>query len=269
MMRDITFGQYMPTGSFIHRLDPRTKILITLSLIVFVFICNNFVSLGVFSAFVIIIMLFTKITPSAYLKSLKVLIPIIIFTSILNSIYITDGDVIFSVWKLNITTGGLERAAFMSIRIILLIFCSSVLTFTTTPNDLTDAIERLCTPLKIIGLGNAVHVMAMMMTIAMRFIPLLTEETDKIMSAQKARGADMESGGILKRIRAMIPILIPLFLSAVRRATDLAEAMECRCYTGGEGRKRMKQLRMSYLDIISLITALLLLAVILILNFLF
>ena len=269
MIKDITLGQFLPANSVIHKLDPRVKIVLTITLIVAVFVCGNFASLLLFAAFVITVMALTKIKISMYLRSIKALIPIIIFTSILNAIYVKTGDVLFHIWKLDVTTGGVERAVFMSARILLMIFCSSVLTYTTTPNDLTDAIERLLMPLKYIGLGNAVHIMAMMMTIALRFIPLLIEETDKIMNAQKARGADMESGSILKRVKAMIPILIPLFLSAIRRATDLAEAMECRCYNGGVGRQRLKQMKVSLSDIISLILCTLLIAGIIFLNIMF
>lgn len=266
MIKDITLGQYLPAESVIHRLDPRIKIILTVALIVLVFCCQNFASLLLFAFFVFATMAATKIRISMYLKSIKALIPIIIFTSILNAIYSTTGVVLFSFWKITITTGGIERAVFMSSRILLLILCSSILTYTTTPNDLTDAIERILSPLKFIGLGNAVHIMAMMMTIALRFIPLLIEETDKIMNAQKARGVDLENGSIVKKVKAMIPILIPLFLSAIRRATDLAEAMECRCYNGGEGRRRLKQLKLSARDVLALIICFVLLASIITLN---
>ncbi len=165
--------------------------------------------------------------------------------------YGSEGKVLFSFWRFTVNTGGVYRAVFMAMRILLLITVSSVLTYTTTPNDLTDAIETLLSPLKYIGLKNAVHTLAMMMTIALRFIPTLVEETDKIMNAQKARGADLENGKLTQRIKALIPILIPLLISAVRRAYELAEAMECRCYNGGEGRQRMKKLQFTSLDIIA------------------
>ncbi len=269
MIKDITLGQYLPANSLIHKLDPRCKIVLILALIVLVFVCFNFASLLLFAAFIIVALLLTKIPLTMHLKSIKALIPIIIFTSVLNAIYVSTGEPLFKVFSLTITTGGVERAVFMSLRIILLILCTGILTFTTTPNDLTDAIERLLSPLKFVGLGNAVHVMAMMMTIALRFIPLLIEETDKIMSAQKARGADMESGGIVKRVKAMIPLLIPLFLSAIRRATELAEAMECRCYNGGEGRQRMKQMKLKLTDYSAFSIVLVLVGVIVALNILF
>lgn len=270
MMMDVALGQYLPAKSVIHSLDPRVKLALTFFyLIVVLFLCNNFYSLGLFALFIVIVMFLTKIKLSMYFKSMKTLIPIIIFTSVLNAVYVTTGTELFSFWIIKVTTGGVERALFMTLRIILLILCSSIMTFTTTPNDLTDAIERLLSPLKIIGLGNAIHIMAMMMTIALRFIPLLIEETDKIMSAQKARGADLESGGIIKRVKALIPILIPLFLSAVRRASDLAEAMECRCYNGGEGRKRMKQFRIKSGDVGTIVCSILLVASIIFLNICF
>ena len=168
--------------------------------------------------------------------------------AIINLFYGNGGKVLVEVWVIEITTAGISKAVFMAFRILLLIFISSVLTYTTTPNDLTDAIESLLSPLKFIGLKNAVHTLAMMMTIALRFIPTLIEEAEKIMNAQKARGADLESGGLLDRVKALIPILIPLLLSSVRRAYELAEARECRCYNGGEGKTRMKQMRLSLVD---------------------
>ena len=184
-----------------------------------------------------------------YLKNIKAILPILIFTAIINSLYVKEGTVLFEKWIITITSGGIYKAAFMTVRIILLIIISSTLTYTTTPNDLTDAIERLCKPLKYIGLGSVIHMLTMMMTIALRFIPTLIEETQKIMNAQKARGADIESGGFLSRVKALIPILIPLIILSVRRAYDLAEAMECRCYNGGIGKQRMKQLHINLRDV--------------------
>ena len=198
-------------------------------------------------------MLFSGIPIKLYFKNIKIIIPIIIFTAILNIFYSSSGTLLFTLWGLKIYSGGLLRAGYMAVRVLLLILASSVLTYTTTPNDLTDAIERLLKPLKYIGLGSAVHTMSMMMTIALRFIPTLIEETDKIMNAQKARGADMESGGIIKKVKALLPILIPLLISAVRRAYELAEAMECRCYNGGIGRVRMKQLHFGFSDYLSFV----------------
>ena len=188
-----------------------------------------------------------------YLKNIKAILPILIFTALINSLYVKEGTVLFDKWIITITSGGIYKAVFMAVRITLLIIISSTLTYTTTPNDLTDAIERLCKPLKFIGLGSAVHILTMMMTIALRFIPTLIEETQKIMNAQKARGADIENGGFLSRIKALVPILIPLIILSVRRAYDLAEAMECRCYNGGIGKQRMKQLKLTLRDLFAVL----------------
>lgn len=252
MIKDITFGQYFNAKSYIHKLDPRAKILLLILLIALCFIANNFASLCFVVLFVMVLILFSGVPVRMYLKNLKVVIPIIIFTAILNVFY-GDPDtlLLFSYWKINIYLGGVLRAIFMAVRVILLIIISSALTYTTTPNDLTDSIERLLKPLKFIGLGQAVHTMSMMMTIALRFIPTLIEETNKIMNAQKARGADIESGGLVKKVKALLPIIIPLLISAVRRAYELAEAMECRCYNGGKGRVRMKQLHISLRDVLA------------------
>lgn len=268
MLKDITFGQYFSADSFVHKLDPRAKILLLLLFIVLIFSAGNFAGLGVASLLVMLAMLFSGIPARMYLKNLKVVIPIVVFTAVLNVFY---GDpetlLLFSWWKINIYLGGIYRAIFMTVRVILLILISSTLTYTTTPNDLTDAIERLLKPLKLIGLGSAVHTMSMMMTIALRFIPTLIEETNKILNAQKARGADLESGGLVKKVKALLPILIPLLISSVRRAYELAEAMECRCYNGGKGRKRMKRLRLSFRDIISFIILISFIACVILSNF--
>lgn len=243
MLKDITFGQYYESDSFVHKLDPRTKMLLLIAVIVFIFVSQNAVALSLVALLILFSMLLSKVPLKMYLKNLKAILPIIIFTMIINLFYNASGEVLISFWKLSITTGSLYRAFYMAARILLLIIASAELTYTTTPNDLTDAIEKLFSPLKFIGLKNAVHTLAMMMTIALRFIPTLIEETQKIMNAQKARGADLENGKLIDRIKALIPILIPLLISSVRRAYELAEAMECRCYNGGEGRQRMKQLK--------------------------
>lgn len=243
MLKDITFGQYYESDSFVHKLDPRTKMILLIAVIVFIFLSQNAVALSLVALLILFSMLLSKVPLKMYLKNLKAVLPIIIFTMIINLFYNASGDVLVSFWKLSITTGSLYRAFYMAARILLLIIASAELTYTTTPNDLTDAIEKLLSPLKYIGLKNAVHTLAMMMTIALRFIPTLIEETQKIMNAQKARGADLENGKLIDRIKALIPILIPLLISSVRRAYELAEAMECRCYNGGEGRQRMKQLK--------------------------
>ena len=250
MLKDITFGQYYESDSPLHRTDPRIKIILMILLIVFIFIAKNMYSLLFSAVSVFLILLVSKVPFKMYLKNMKAILPVLIFTAIINVFY-GEGEALFTVWKISVTYDGVYRASFMALRIALLIFVSSVLTYTTTPNDLTDAIESLLSPLKIIGLGSAVHTLAMMMTIALRFIPTLIEEAEKIMNAQKARGADLESGGLLSRIKALIPILIPLLISSVRRAYELAEAMECRCYNGGEGKTRMKQMKLSQTDFIA------------------
>ncbi len=246
MLRDITIGQYFPGKSIIHKLDPRMKIVLTLVYIVMLFIASNPVGLAVGIVFLFLAYAISRIPPSLILKSLRPVVPIILFTSVLNMFFI-DGDILLQFWKIKITLQGVTTAIVMSVRIICLIAGTSLLTYTTSPIALTDGIERLCAPLKRLRLP--VHELAMMMTIALRFIPTLIEETDKIMSAQKARGADLESGGLMQRARALIPILIPLFVSAFRRADELALAMECRCYRGGDGRTRMKQLKIHSRDI--------------------
>ena len=248
MLNDITFGQYYPGNSLVHRLDPRMKLVLTVGFIVLTFMAKVAVSLT-FTAVLLLTMIFLSAVPfKMYLKTLKPIIPIVLITSVINAIYVTDGTLLFSFWKIQVTSGGALTAVYMSTRICLLILCSSMLTYTTTPTQLTDAIERLFSPLKLIKLD--VHSLAMMMTIALRFIPTLIEETDKIMLAQKARGADLESGGLLSRVKALIPILIPLLISSFRRAAELADAMECRCYHGGEGKTRMKQLHLGAMDFV-------------------
>lgn len=264
MLKDITFGQYFERSSFVHRLDPRTKLILLVLIIVFIFVSGSWISLGLVSTLIITTILISKIPFKMYLKNLKAILPIIIFTIIINLFYGAGGKVLLSFWKITITTASVDRALYMATRIILMILVSAILTYTTTPNDLTDAIEKLLSPLRFIGLKKAVHTLAMMMTIALRFIPTLIEETQKIMNAQKARGADLENGKLIERIKALIPILIPLLISSVRRAYELAEAMECRCYNGGEGRTRMKQLHYQMHDMLSFsITAVVCIGVIL------
>lgn len=247
-MRDIAFGQYFPTKSILHRLDPRSKILMMVAFLVLVFCTMNYYALSVVVASVVMIVLMSKVPVRLYFKSLKMIIFIILITSALNLFY-GRGEPLVEFWIFKITQSGINNAVFVSVRIICLILISSALTFTTSPTDLTDALERLMKPLSIFHIK--VHEIAMMMTIALRFVPLLLEETDKIMAAQKARGADMESGNLMQRIKALIPVLIPLFVSAFRRAYDLAVAMECRCYQGGDGRTRMKVLHLNKRDYFS------------------
>lgn len=250
MLKDLTIGQYFPAKSPLHRMDPRAKLLLLIFYIVFIFIAGNPFSLGLMALFVAAVMLLSRVPLKIYLKNIKSIWVIILLTALLNALYVDEGTVLCKFWIFQITSGGVERAVFMAVRIILLILTSAMLTYTTTPTALTDAIERLLSPLKFVGLGTAVHTMAMMMTIALRFIPTLIEETEKIMNAQKARGADLESGGLMKRLKALLPILIPLLVSSFRRAYELAEAMECRCYNGGKGRRRMTQLRFGGVDLL-------------------
>ena len=240
----------MPGTSVIHKLQARTKIVLLITLIVFIFLCKNFISLLLITLFSLSVIMMTRISFFKYLKSLRVILFIIIITGLFNLFY-GSGDVLWQWWQLTITTGGVYNALFVIVRIALLMMVSAVLTYTTSPTDLTDGLERLMKPLTIFHVK--VHELAMMMTIALRFIPVLLEETDKIMNAQKARGADMESGGIIRRVKALIPVLIPLFVSSFRRANDLAMAMECRCYNGGKGRTRMKTLHFTKADVIAVL----------------
>lgn len=248
-MTDITFGQFIDTGSFVHRLDPRSKLLILIAYIVFIFIAGSFLSMGILALLLAVTMLVSKIPLKMYMKNIKAILPVIILTSLLNMFYTDGGKVLFDWWILTLTTAGIYRAVFMAVRIVLLILSSAVLSYSTSPTSLTGAIESLLSPLKFIGLGNAVHTMAMTMTIALRFIPTLIDETQKIMNAQKARGADLESGNLIKKIKALLPILIPLLISSVRRAYELAEAMECRCYNGGSGRTKYRIMKYSPCDL--------------------
>lgn len=252
-MSDISFGQFYPANSLVHKADPRVKILLIFTLLVFIFIANSWAGIAAITALIICMLCFSKVPLRLFLKNLKPVLPVIIIASLLNVFYVKDGTTVFEWQFITITTEGLLRAAFILIRIVLLIFVGGLLTYTTTPTQLTAAIERLLSPLKFIGLGEAVHTMAMMMTIALRFIPTLIEEAQKIIAAQKARGADFESGKLLKRIKAMVPILVPLLISSVRRALELANAMECRCYCGGKGRTHFKQFKLHFLDFIYII----------------
>lgn len=269
MLKDITFGQYYEGNSVVHSLDPRTKILLLILVIVFLFLTENPISFLVSAVFVLFVIAFSRVPVRMFAKNIKAILPILIFTAVINIFYGSGGVVLFTVWKLTVTTGSLWRAFYMAARIMLLILISSVLTYTTTPNDLTDAIESLLSPLRFVGLKGAVHTLAMMMTIALRFIPTLVEETEKIMNAQKARGADLENGKLIERIRALVPILIPLLISSVRRAYELAEAMECRCYNGGEGRQRMKQLKFAPRDLFAAVFCIVFCVGIILINILF
>lgn len=250
MLKDITLGQYFPGDTVIHRLDPRTKLLMVIVYIVALFLCKWFVSYGVALAFLVMVIILSKIRLKALFKGLKPLLIIILFTAILNIFY-TDGTVLVEFWIFRITREGIINAFFLVLRIMLLVMGTFLMTYTTSPIALTDGLESLLSPLK--KLRFPVHELAMMMSIALRFIPTLIEETDKIISAQKARGADFETGNIFRRAKALIPILVPLFVSAFRRADELATAMECRCYHGGKGRTKLKQLHYHRRDILSLL----------------
>ncbi len=264
MLKDITIGQFFPGKSVVHRLDPRMKIILTGIFIVLLFMAKSIIALSVGIVFMLGAFLVSTIPFRLMLKSIKPIIPIIIFTAVLNLFFITTGDMLVHFWIIKITTGGVKTSIFMVVRIVCLIIGTSLLTYTTSPIALTDAIERLLSPLKKIKVP--VHELSMMMTIALRFIPTLIEETDKIMSAQKARGADMETGSIIQRAKALVPILIPLFVSAFRRAEELAMAMECRCYHGGEGRTRLKQLHIATRDSIALLVTAVFLAGVILIN---
>ncbi len=247
-MKGIAIGQYFPGSSLLHRMDPRIKIVLTLAFILLIFFCKNFWALGMMAGFLLIGMLISGVPMKMLIKSLRAILLIICITAVLNLFYITDGNLLFPNTFIKVTDKGLFTAIFMAVRISCLIIGSSLMTFTTTPTMLTDAIERLLSPLKIFKIQ--VHTLAMMMTLALRFIPTLVEEIDKIMNAQKARGADLESGNLIDRAKALVPILVPLFVSSFRRAYELAFAMECRCYTGGNNRTRMKQMKLSAIDIL-------------------
>jgi energy-coupling factor transport system permease protein len=247
MLKDITLGQYFPGKSPVHLLDPRCKLIMLVIYIVALFTASGPVSYGILLAFLLITIKISTIPPKSIVKGMKPLIMILVFTGVLNLFFTTgEGDPLVDFWIITIYSEGIIRAVYMVARILMLITCTFLLTYTTSPIALTDGLEALMGPLK--KLKVPVHELSMMMCIALRFIPTLIEETDKIMNAQKARGADFESGSIMDRAKALIPILVPLFISAFRRADELATAMECRCYQGGEGRTKMKLLRYTLWD---------------------
>ena len=247
MLKDITLGQYFPGKSPVHLLDPRTKLILLVVYIVALFTATSWISYGVLLAFLLIVIKISTIPLKSIVKGMKPLVMILVFTGVLNIFFtVGEGEPLVDYWIFTIYTEGIIRAVFMMVRILMLISCTFLLTYTTSPIALTDGLEALMSPLKKIKVP--VHELSMMMCIALRFIPTLIEETDKIMNAQKARGADFESGSLMQRARALIPILVPLFISAFRRADELATAMECRCYQGGEGRSKMKLLRYTSWD---------------------
>lgn len=267
MVRDITIGQYFPGKSLLHKMDPRVKIVLTLLFICVIFVCKNFWALGLMGIFLVAGVLISGVPVKMLLKSLKAIFLIIILTTVLNLFYVSDGKTLLDLGFAQITDKGIYTAIFMAVRVSCLIVGSSLMTYTTTPTMLTDAIERLLSPLKVFHIQ--VNTLAMMMTLALRFIPTLIEEIDKIMNAQKARGADLESGNIIQRAKALVPILVPLFVSSFRRAYELAFAMECRCYTGSNKRTRMKQMKLRALDVLFILGAAVLLAGVILLNHFF
>ena len=249
MLKDITLGQFFPGNSAVHKLDPRTKLVLLVVYIVALFVAAHWISYGVMFLFLALSIAISRIPPKAILRGMKPLVVILIFTGILNIFFTTGEHVLVSFWRITVYWEGLERAGMMVLRILMLISGTFLLTYTTSPIALTDGLEALLKPLKAIKVP--VHELAMMMCIALRFIPTLIEETDKIMSAQKARGADFETGNLIERVKALVPILVPLFISAFRRADELATAMECRCYQGGDGRTKMKLLRYMRRDFVA------------------
>ena len=239
MLRDITLGQYYQTESVIHRLDPRVKLVTTICFIISLFIVDNWIGYLIAILFLALVIRLSRVPVKFMVRGMKSILFLLIVAGCFN-LFLTPGEVLVSFWKLKITKEGIFLASFMALRLILLIMGSSVMTLTTTPNQLTDGLEKLLGPLK--HLRVPVHEIAMMMSIALRFIPILMEETDKIMKAQIARGADFESGNLIKKAKSLVPLLVPLFISAFRRANDLTMAMEARCYRGGEHRTKMKPL---------------------------
>ena len=247
MLKDITLGQYFPGNSVVHRLDPRTKLILLIVYIVALFLAVNWISYGVMAAFLVLAVKISTIPPKSIVKGMKPLVMILVFTGVLNLFFTAgEGEPLLNLGIITVYREGLLRAIFMVVRILLLISGTFLLTYTTSPISLTDGLESLMNPLK--ALKVPVHELSMMMCIALRFIPTLIEETDKIMAAQKARGADFETGNLMEKAKALVPILVPLFISAFRRADELATAMECRCYQGGEGRTKMKLLRYKLWD---------------------
>lgn len=265
MLKDVTLGQFFPGTSLLHRLDPRIKIISVILFIVATFTCKSALSYGILVFILCCMVKISKIHLSTILKSVKPLAIIIVFTAITNLFWTKGDNLVFSFWKVTVYAEGIRIAILMIVRLVTLITGTFVLlTYTTSPMALTDAIERLTSPLKKLGVPT--HEFAMMMTIALRFIPTLIEETDKIISAQKSRGADFDTGSLVRRAKAIVPILIPLFISAFRRADELACAMECRLYHGGDGRTKMKVLKLNTTDVLGLLFWVLVIAVIILVN---
>lgn len=248
MLRDITLGQYYQAESVIHRLDPRVKLAATMLFIISLFVFHGATGYLVAAAFLAVVIKLSKVPFRYMVKGMKAILFLLLITVVFN-LFLTPGDPLFSIWKLTITKQGVRTAVFLAIRLSFLIIGSSIMTLTTTPNQLTDGLERMLKPLNRVKVP--VHEIAMMMSIALRFIPILMEETDKIMKAQIARGADFESGNLIKKAKSLVPLLVPLFISAFRRANDLAMAMEARCYRGGEHRTKMKPLHYHKRDVVA------------------
>lgn len=260
-MKDVSFGQYYPAKSFVHSMDARVKLLLIIAYIVFVFLIKNFIGFVPLVLFLSLAIIFAKIPLRSVLRSIKGVLFLVIFAAVLNTFMYSGADaevlsfggVKLQWWIFSLTKQGLINAAFMSLRLILLVLGTCILTLTTTPMDLTEGIERLLKPLKLVRFP--VHELALIMSIALRFIPTLSEETDRIVNAQKSRGADFESGNILKRLKAMVPILIPLLVGSFRRAEELGDAMDSRCYSGAKGRTKFKKMKMTYRDLIATLLA--------------
>lgn len=250
-MKDVTFGQYLPTNSFIHKMDPRAKILLSIAYIVGVFLVKpfHFMGFALCFAFLLFAIALAKVSFFKVLKSIKVILFFVIFSAILQLFFNSDGKVVLTIGSVKITDGGLYNAGFIIIRILLVVMGASILTLTTSPIELADGIESLLSPLKIIKFPA--HEFALIMSIALRFIPTLLDETDRIIKAQKARGADFESGNIFKRAKALIPVLIPLLISSFRRADELADAMDARCYSGSKNRTKYKKMRLTWRDAVA------------------
>lgn len=264
MIKNITIGQYVPGESFVHKLDPRIKIILSLVFIVNLFIIDNFSGYILVILLLAIILATGKLSPKFIYKGLKPVLVLLIITAILNIFTVKRGNLLFELGFLKVYDEGLKQAAFMALRLIFLIAGTSILTLTTSPIELTDGIEKLLKPFEKIGVPA--HMIAMMMTIALRFIPTLIDETDKIMKAQMARGADFDSGNIIAKAKSLIPLLVPLVISSFRRADELAMAMEARCYKGGDGRTRMKVLKLNYNDLIAVLFFILLIIATILVN---
>ena len=254
-LKDITLGQYFPGKTIIHRLDPRTKLLGTVAYIVALFLASHVVTYAILLAVLAALIAISKVGIKSIMRGMRPVLIIIAITAVLNLFYTPgEGEPLASFWVFTIYAEGIWAAVFMILRIAMLITCTFLLTYTTSPIMLTDGLEKLLSPLKVVHVP--IHELAMMMSIALRFIPTLIEETDKIMSAQKARGADFDSGSLIRKAKALVPLLVPLFISAFRRADELAVAMECRCYHGGAGRTRLRQLKLGGMDVAALLLSL-------------